>query len=163
MPRGNAKKTENAVSPGRHASQCLVCQHSERERIEEEWIDWGNTSRIAEEHGLSRDSLYRHAHVFGLFEKRRRNIKRALEWIIERSEGVEVTAAAVVSAVQALSKINGQGQWIERTETVSLNEMFDRMSHDELEKYAQTGELPAWFTSLVGATPLNSQEAEDHD
>ena len=63
-------KTKNAepkpVNLGRHESQCLLCQHPQREDIEREWIDWGNTSRLAEEYGLSRDSLYRHMHAMGL-------------------------------------------------------------------------------------------------
>jgi hypothetical protein len=86
-----------------------------------------------------------------------------LERIIERSEGVEVTAAAVVSAVQALSKINAAGQWVDRVEGVNLNELFERMSREELEEYAKDGKLPEWFSSLVGATSFNSQETEDRD
>jgi len=58
---------------------------------------------------------------------------------------VEVNAAAVVSAVQAYAKINAQGQWIDRSETVNINELFDRMTRDELEAYARDGTLPKWF------------------
>jgi hypothetical protein len=156
-------KSRESVNAGRHQAQCLVCQHPHRGHIEEQWIDWGNTSRLAGEYGLSRDSLYRHAHALKLFEKRRRNVKRALERIIERSEAVEVTAAAVVSAVQALSKINAAGQWVDRIEGVNLNELFERMTREELEEYARDGKLPGWFTSLVGATAFSSQEAQDCD
>ena len=159
----SAKVDDRTVNHGRHEAQCGVCRHPQREDIEREWVDWGNTSRISEEYGLSRDSLYRHAHALKLFEKRRRNVKRALERIIERSEAVEVTAAAVVSVVQALSKINAAGQWIDRVEGVNLNELFERMTREELEEYARDGKLPGWFTSLVGATSLNSQEDEDRD
>jgi hypothetical protein len=156
-------KKDQSVNTGRHQAQCLVCQHPQREDIEREWIDWGSTSRLAEEFRLSRDSIYRHAHALGLFEKRRRNVKRALERIIECSEGVQVTASAVVAAVQALSKINSNGQWLDRVEGVSLNELFDKMTAEELEAYAASGTLPGWFTARVGATPIDSQEAEDHD
>ena len=31
------------------------------------------------------------------------------------------------------------------TETISLNHLFDRMTTQELEAYAQTGTLPGWF------------------
>ena len=61
-----------------------------------------------------------------------------------------MTTSAVVAAVQAYSKINAAGQWIERTEKVSLNDLFDRMSTQELEAYAQTGTLPEWFKATVG-------------
>jgi hypothetical protein len=50
---------------------------------------------------------------------------------------VKVNAAAVVSAVQAYAKINAQGQWIDRSETVNLSKLFDRMTRDELEAYAR--------------------------
>ena len=39
-------------------------------------------------------------------------------------------------AVQALSKINAQGRWIDCVEGVNLNELFDRVSQAELENYS---------------------------
>jgi hypothetical protein len=33
-----------------------------------------------------------------------------------------------------------------------MNDLFDRMSTQELEAYAQTGALPEWFNSTVGAS-----------
>ncbi len=109
-----------------------------------------------------RASVYRHAHALRLFEKRRRNVRAALERIIEKAGEVDVTASAVVAAVQAYAKINSAGEWIDRTETVSLNELFDRMSRDELEAYAQSGALPGWFRSRVGATADDSQEGSSY-
>ena len=74
---------------------------------------------IAQEYGLAdRASIYRHAHALGLFLKRQRNVRVALERIIERAGEVDVTAAAVVAEVQAYSKINATGQWIDRSEHV---------------------------------------------
>lgn len=114
---------------------------------------------IAEAYGIAdRASIYRHAHALGLFPKRQRNIRAALERIIERASEVDVTASAVVAAVQAYSKINAAGQWIERTEQVSLNDLFDRMSTEELEQYAQSGALPKWFEAVAPtATESDSQ------
>ena len=63
----------------------------------------------------------------------------------------------MVAAVQAYAKINAAGEWIDRTETVSLNQMFDRMTTPELEAYAQHGTLPEWFQATVGATEGYSQ------
>ena len=71
---------------------------------------------------------------------------------------MDVTASSVVGAVQAYAKINAAGEWIDRSETVSLNQLFDRMSTQELEAYAQTGELPGWFEGTLGATGSDSQE-----
>jgi hypothetical protein len=47
---------------------------------------------------------------------RQRNVRAALERIIERAGDVQVTASAVVAAVEAYAKNNASGQWIGRIE-----------------------------------------------
>lgn len=74
---------------------------------------------------------------------------------------MEVNAAAVVNAASAYARINSRGEWLERTETVNLNALFERMSQAEMEAYAKEGTLPAWFEDVVGATAADSQEAEN--
>ncbi len=144
-------KMTAAVSPGRHKQMCSVCRHAERDEIESAFIAWRSPAAIAEEFGLAdRASVYRHAHALGLFKKRKRNIRAALERIIEKVDEVDVTASAVIAAVQAYAKINAAGEWIDRTETVSMNDLFERMSSEELEAYAQSGVLPEWFRTTVG-------------
>lgn len=138
------------MSIGRHKRNCSVCAHAKREEIDEEFVTWRSPAAIATQYGLAdRTSVYRHAHALGLIEKRRRNIRGALEHIIEKAGEVDVTASAVVAAIQAYSKINAAGQWIDRTEQVSLNDLFDRMSTEELEAYAQQGTLPGWFEAAA--------------
>jgi len=135
-----------------------------REQIENDFAAWKSPAKIVKECGLrDRASIYRHAHATGLFEKRRRNVRAALERIIEKADEVEVTASAVVAAVQALAKINAQGQWVERSEHINLNELFERMSKEELETYACDGALPAWFTHTVSETPLLSPGSENDE
>jgi hypothetical protein len=158
MSRKEERARKKPANRGRHESGCKVCCHPERESIEREWVDWGNTTQIAEGYGLTRESIYRHAHALELFAKRQRNIRKALEWIIEKAGNVGVTASAVVAAIQAYSKINAQGQWVDRSEHVSLNELFERMSREELEAYAREGTLPDWFARTMGVTPFHSQE-----
>ena len=145
----------SSVNLGRHKRNCSICAHERREEIEGEFVAWKSPSAIVGDFGLSdRSSVYRHAHAFGLFAKRQRNVRAALERIIEHAGEVDVTASAVVSAIQAYSKINAAGQWIDRTEQVSLNDLFDRMSTQELEEYAQKGTLPKWFEAATpGAAP----------
>lgn len=141
------------VSLGRHQRNCSICSHTQREQIEADFIGWRSPAAITEEFGLAdRASVYRHAHALGLFPKRQKNIRAALERIIEKAGEVDVTASAVVAAVQAYAKINAAGEWIDRTETVSLNQLFDRMSTQELEAYAQSGALPKWFRATEGAS-----------
>ena len=140
---------------------CLCPQ--QRGEIEDAFIGWRSPAAIADEYGLAdRASIYRHAHALGLFLKRQRNIRAALERIIEKVSEVDVTASAVVAAVQAYAKINSAGEWIDRTGTVSMNDLFDRMSTQELEAYARTGELPGWFKATVGATAENGEKSASY-
>jgi hypothetical protein len=65
-------------------------------RIESDFISWRSPAAIAQDYGLAdRTSVYRHAHALGLFPKRQRNVRAALEKIIERAGEVDVTAPAV--------------------------------------------------------------------
>ncbi len=147
-----------AASIGRHQRNCSICNHQQCEEIDNAFVAWRSPASIAEEFGLGdRASVYRHAHALGLFPKRQRNVRAALERIIEKAGDVDVTASAVVAAVQAYAKINAAGEWIERGETVTMSELFDRMTTQELEAYAQSGALPHWFESALGATPNDSQ------
>jgi len=81
--------------------------------------------------------------------------------MIERVSDVPVNAAAIVAAIAAYSKINTNGQWVDRTETVNMGELLQRMTRDELRGYVDRGELPFWFTSVVGHTATDSKEVED--
>jgi hypothetical protein len=65
--------------------------------------------------------------------------------------------------VQAYAKINAQGQWIDRSEHVNLNELFERASRKELDVYAKDGTLPAWFTQTVGVTQTHGGKAENSE
>jgi hypothetical protein len=103
-----------------------------------DFVNWKSPVLIATDYGLAdRTSVYRHAHALGLMEKRRRNVQAALERMIEKSGDVDVTASAIVAAIQAYAKINAQGHWIDRSEHVNLNELCARMTHEELENYAR--------------------------
>ena len=155
----NSVRTRQAVNLGRHESQCTICAHPKRDEVEDAFVNWTSVSKIAEEYAVSRDGVYRHAHALGLMDKRRRNVRAALERIIEKAGEVDVTAAAVVGAVSAYARINARGEWVERTETVNLAEMFQRLTAVELDAYAKDGSLPDWFKTAMGATDNDSQGA----
>lgn len=150
-PRIPAK--EKHVDVQRHSQSCSVCSHPAREEIERDFVAWKSASSIMADYGIDdRRKIYRHANAHGLYTKRQRNVRAALEKIIEKAGDVEVNAAAVVSAIQAYAKINAQGHWVERSEILNLNDLFDRMSAEELEAYTREGSLPDWFNETVGAT-----------
>lgn len=87
------------VNQGRHEAQCSICSHADREGIEQDFLTWKSPDKITKTFGVSRDSIYRHARAFDLLEPRRRNVRFALERIIERAGDVEVNANAIVAAV----------------------------------------------------------------
>ncbi len=156
-----SKVGKNPVNRGRHEYQCRICRHARRADIEQDFVNWASLAQIAKKYSVSRDGVYRHAHVFGLIDKRRRNVRAALERIIEKAGEVDVTAAAVVAAIQAYSKINAMGHWVDRSEHVNLNELFERMTREEMETYARDGTLPDWFEEAVGATDAHSRGTPD--
>ena len=155
VPKQRKNLRPAAASPGRHEAKCTICKHPQREEIEQEFLNWKSPEKIGEAFGLSRDSIYRHARALNLIEPRRRNVRCALERIIERAGDVEVNANAIVSAVATYAKLNASGQLIDRVENVNLNELFSRMTEDEMRRYATRGDLPEWFTAV--ATPNDSQ------
>lgn len=132
-----------ALNLGRHKRYCKICSHEKREEIEQDFVAWKSPIAIAEEYGLAdRMNVYRHANALGLFEKRRRNIRAALERIIERAGYVEVTASAVVFAIQACAKINAQGQWIDRAEQVNPKRAFRAHVARQTRSVCQRRETP---------------------
>ena len=157
------KKRYSKLSTGRHAAQCSICKHPNKKEIDSEYKNWGSPVKLAKEYGLTRQAIFRHARATNLVEERKKNIRAALERLIERVDDCEVTSAAVVSAIQAFAKINAQGRWIDTVQGVNLNELFDKMSSEEMEAYAISGSLPDWFTSVVGITPALSEKEEDPD
>jgi len=153
------ERPSKGVNVVRHSNNCKICSHPKREEIEQDFVNWRSPAEIAKTHKLSdRSTVYRHAHALNLFGRRRRNLRAALERIIEKAGEVEVTAPSVVAAVQAYAKINSAGQWIDRTETVNLHDLFERMTREELETYARDSKLPHWFTTAVPATSAEEEE-----
>jgi hypothetical protein len=153
-------QADKLINIGRHSKRCKICLHPDREDIERDFVAWHSPAEIAKAYHLgNRSTVYRHAQALNLFPKRQRNVRAALERIIEKAGEVEVTAASVVAAVQAYAKIDAAGHWIDRSETVNMHELFERMTQEELEIYARTGKLPDWFTRTVGATAFDGQEA----
>jgi hypothetical protein len=97
-----------------------------------------------------------------LFPKRAWNVRAALERIIEKADDVQVNAGAVVQAIATYARINAQGRYVERNEQVNLNDLFDRMTAEELDAYAKDGTLPPWFTHVVSTTRRQGPEGGEN-
>jgi hypothetical protein len=142
------KRKPKAVESTNHARECHVCTSPARESIEEAFVDWKPVTTISREYKISRDSLYRHAKAQNLFAARERNVKAVLSAFIERASRVRPSARSLLQAVALLSKINSEGQWIDRVQDVDAarnRSSFARMTSAEMLAYAQDGTLPPWW------------------
>ena len=140
----------------RHARTCKICNHPRRAEIENDFVRWNNPAKIARDYGLlDRSSVYRHAHATKLFLKRGRNLRAALEKIIEQADSVTVNAGAVTQAIDLYARMNAQGELVEPSMQMTLHDLFEQMSAEELEAYAKDGTVPPWMRKLLPATPSN--------
>jgi hypothetical protein len=154
-------KGGGSVNLGLHQAQCKVCLSSCRQEIEELFMDWVSPDLIIKQFtNLSRDSVYRHAKAWDLFDKRKKNLGRALEKIIERVDYTSVTGSQVISAIQTYAKLNRLGQGTEQAQGANPKELFERMSKEEREAFVRDGSLPVWFSRAKDATPDERQEGE---
>jgi hypothetical protein len=74
---------------------------------------------------------------------------------------VKPSAAVIVAVVQAYAKINASGEWIDKTENVNATntkELFSRMNRGEMLRYAETGELPAWWPETLRRAAKHSSD-----
>jgi hypothetical protein len=98
----------------RHSRKCVVCNHPEREAIEEAFLHWHNPDYVANEfHFDDGRYLRRHAHAVGLYVRRRENYLFTLENLLERGDEIELTAAAYIKAVRAYACMCDTVRWSE--------------------------------------------------
>jgi hypothetical protein len=103
----------------RHRRKCAVCNHPEREAIEELFIYWHSAGSIQDHFNLPDwSTLYRHAHAAGLYERRRHNIRAVLDHLLESADGVEATPMSIVAAVRAYACLTDSGAWLEPAKRV---------------------------------------------
>lgn len=146
------KSPPKKISEERHISHCRICQHPRREEIEVEFLRWRSPAQIAKEFHLgSRQTVFRHARAFALFQKRAADIRSIFVAVIEQgmTPRMKVSAASVVAAAVALSKLDATGKTIERFERVGrYSEFLDdpRWTVGEMEAFARDGTLPRWYT-----------------
>ena len=112
---GSGPKPDSAESLGRHERKCTVCNHPDRDVIEQEFLRWYVPADIARDHDIPYASaIYRHAHATGLFERRHHTIRVALEPLIEQATHVEATADSTIRAVRAYAHLDSAGKWKSR-------------------------------------------------
>ena len=134
-----------------HERLCLVCRNPHRENIEEEFIHWHSVRDIAETYQIHPHTIYRHARAVNLYDKRARNLRFALDHIIQRAQDVRVvTADSVIRAVHHFARINRDGHWVNPPTHVIVSPgsrsqapPSDQLPTDAIEVALTSGELPA--------------------
>jgi hypothetical protein len=122
------------VSLNHHKAHCVICTHSDRADIEEDFLPWRSAGDIAEEHQVGdRRTVYRHAHATGLWQRRRRNLRAALESLIEGVDTVEVTGDTVIRAAIAHARINDEGRYVDPTRRIIVTHK--RQAHAKISRH----------------------------
>src|SRR5690348_5906595 len=106
----------DAPSPDleRHRRKCVVCNHPDRQEIEEQFIEWRGPGDIANDFQIEEARyIRRHARALGLYARRRENYLFTLENLLERSGEIELTAAAYIKAVRAYACMCDTVRWTE--------------------------------------------------
>ena len=103
-----------ATTLARHARKCAICKHPHRAAIDDDFVSWRSESSITLDYQLpSRSSIYRHAAVTGLLQRRRLNLRGVAERILERVDEAPPTAATILRAMRIFAQITEDGQWLE--------------------------------------------------
>jgi hypothetical protein len=104
----------------RHSRKCLVCNHPDRDAIDQAFVDWHLPRSIAKEFRLPIDSVYRHAHAIGLFPARGEKVRECLAPILEQAETCQASANDIINAVKVMASLTDDGKWIRRPRTPTL-------------------------------------------
>lgn len=115
------RREEQEISLSHHAARCGICQHPDRDAIEQGFLHWESPTLLALEYGLGRRrAIYRHARALGLYEKRGARTRRNLEFVMEQAETVTATASDVIRAVRAYSCLTEDGRWTEPAKRILI-------------------------------------------
>lgn len=98
----------------RHSRKCRICNHPERKAIEADFFDWKRANWIEKRYGLhGRSVIYRHALATGLDVRRRANLTKRAEEVLEKVDAIETPSASVIlRAVETLASLNERGRRI---------------------------------------------------
>ncbi|MFZ0638358.1 MAG: hypothetical protein WAN10_10990 [Candidatus Acidiferrales bacterium] len=117
-------RTASAPDFERHCRKCKICNHPDRETIEELFINWHTPQSIRSEfaiyHPFDWCAVYRHARAVGLYAKRSNNLRAVLDLLLEGVTNVSPTAHGIIAAVRAYSCLTEANQWVEPEKRVHI-------------------------------------------
>jgi hypothetical protein len=99
----------------RHARRCIICSHPDRDAIEGDFVRWNSPSQIAKSYKIAdRASIYRHAHSTGLFDRRKRELGRVLETVLENVDQCPADRFdTIIRAARLYTHLDNNGVWAE--------------------------------------------------
>ncbi len=158
-PRAPRAPRRELTDLERHERKCGICQHPLRDAIDDYFMQWYPPRRIAAEFRIPEVRyIYRHAHATGLMQRRRLAVRDSLEYIVERAYDVVPSAEAVIQAVQACSRINAQGEWVDPPRRVIFTSEVQRRSTNG----PATLELPENLPKLLPAIDVQPAISNRH-
>lgn len=105
---------DSAPELDRHQRCCTICRHPEREAIEEAFLQWRSINSMMSEFRFPHHSvIYRHAHATGLFARRGRHLRFALDHLIQNADQIFPTGDTILRAIRAYSCLDDEGKWHE--------------------------------------------------
>lgn len=120
-PAPPSASTRSAADIARHERKCRICRHPARQAIDEEILEWHSPEDIAIRYRLyNRTTVYRHARVMGLYQRRRSNMRFILEHILESASMVQPNAHAVLRALYAYGRVSDTGVWTDTPAQIVL-------------------------------------------
>lgn len=114
VPSPDRTEHQRAADLDRHTRKCAVCNHAQRDDIEDDFLQWDEPVAIVDEYELpSRSSLFRHAKATGLLARRNQNLRGVAERIMEFVSSSDVSGNTVLRAMRIYASITEDGQWRE--------------------------------------------------
>ncbi len=138
-----ARVQTSETSLSHHERHCSICNHEDREAIDEEFVNWFNPEGIADCYDVEWRAIYRHAHATGLFTLRERNLRGALGHIVEQASSATPTIGGVLRAIRAYSCLDRDGQWTEMPSHVVVSSGSQLAQAKVIAEAAKTLDVPS--------------------
>jgi hypothetical protein len=151
-PAPSSASSSHPPDLSRHARRCSICLHPDRDVIDAEFIRWTNPDQLARHFNVGgRSAIYRHANATGLFRRRKRELCRVLESILETADSANFeTAEVLIRAARIYSHLDDEGRWYEPPKTITI-------LHGPAPAASAPKEEPGDTIEVLTGTPLHTE------
>lgn len=104
--------------------------------------------QVIDERAKSEDMVAVPGGKTGIVTKTLKGIGKGEDFKMVEEYRVDTASVAEIRDIQKQAA-EELGQWIKRTESLDLNQLFERMSDSEIEAVINQGTLPEWFEAAV--------------